>query len=271
MSATKLKKSVGKIILKINSEILELQSEYKKSKDGTEKTKKADTLEKSVKEKKDALEKTLKELENRPNYVQEENMQKTVQMIRNNIETASAVLGGDTEISESDVQSAEKAVNDVLAEIENCEQLNESVIGGLVDTIATLTEENNSNIGDSADGQFERELEAIGTYQKERFRRMEKIIISKMTSHKDDLKKKWNEKKDSLDHQALKEFRNEFESTHKQLNFMVSEWDRRKLSDILSDYLMDLIGSKFEEYMTEYKVMDEEKRLEAAAQRIKNL
>ena len=80
MSATKLKKSAGKIVLKINEEILELQSEYNKSNDGI--TKKAEALDKSVKTKKEALKDALKELENRPDYVKEQNMEKTIQMIK---------------------------------------------------------------------------------------------------------------------------------------------------------------------------------------------
>ena len=91
-----------------------------------------------------------------------------------------------------------------------------------------------------------------------------------MTSHKTDLLKKWSEKKDLIDHQALKEMKNDFEATHKQMNYMVSEWDKRKLSNILSDFLADLVTEKFEEYWKEYKVMEEVKRNEAAALRMKN-
>ena len=50
-----------------------------------------------------------------------------------------------------------------------------------------------------------------------------------------------------LDYQALKEVRSEFEQTHKNLRFMVSEWDKRKFSDILSDTLADAIAVKFDD------------------------
>ena len=59
---------------------------------------------------------------------------------------------------------------------------------------------------------------------------------------------KWEEQKDILDYQALKEIRSEFEGTHKKVRYMVSEWERRKFSDRLSDSLMDMIGVKFDEY-----------------------
>lgn len=61
------------------------------------------------------------------------------------------------------------------------------------------------------------------------------------------------------------------ESTHKKLCYMASEWERRKLSDRLSDHLMDVIGRKHDEYMLEYRRMDELKRTEAAVQRKRNL
>ena len=52
---------------------------------------------------------------------------------------------------------------------------------------------------------------------------------------------------------------------------MVNEWDRRRLSDILSDDLMDTIDNQFDEYMVEFRRMDEEKRMEAALLRKRNL
>ena len=52
MSGVKLKKSIGKIILKINTEILDLQGEYYKQKEGDTLSKKGELLEKSVTEKK---------------------------------------------------------------------------------------------------------------------------------------------------------------------------------------------------------------------------
>ena len=54
---------------------------------------------------------------------------------------------------------------------------------------------------------------------------MAKLIEKKMSSHKQDLLKKWEDQKDLLDYQSLKEFRTEFESSHKYLRNMVNEWD----------------------------------------------
>ena len=266
MSGVKLKKSIGKIILKINAEILELQGEYKKQKEGGTLSKKGELLEKGVIEKKEALESALKELENREAYIVEEHLEKTVQMIKDNLNTAATVLGK-TEVSLSEVQTAQKEASDTLAELEAIDQENEAAISGLINNITHLVVDDDAT---SDKEQFDRELEAIGKYQRDRFRRMEKTIKEKMSAHRIDLVKKWNEKKEYLDHQALKELKNDFEATHKQMNYMVSEWDKRKLSNILSDFLADLITDKFEEYWNEYKVMEEVKRNEAAALRMKN-
>ena len=92
-----------------------------------------------------------------------------------------------------------------------------------------------------------------------------------MDFHKVNLIRKWDEQKDILDHLALKEIRAEFEETHKKLRFMVSEWERRKFSDRLSDELVDIIGRKADDYIDAYRKMDEEKRTEAAVQRKKNM
>ena len=52
---------------------------------------------------------------------------------------------------------------------------------------------------------------------------------------------------------------------------MVSEWERHKFSDRLSDKFVDLIGAKFDEYLVEYRKMYEEQRLEAALQMKRNV
>ena len=99
---------------------------------------------------------------------------------------------------------------------------------------------------------------------------MAKLIENKMSSHKQDLLQKWKDQKDIFDYQSLKEFRTEFESSHKYLRNMVNEWDRRRISDKLYDYLMDVIDQQFDNYMKEFKEMDDAKRTEAALLRKRN-
>ena len=110
-----------------------------------------------------------------------------------------------------------------------------------------------------SDEEINSELEAIGKYQADRYHKMKKEVNEKMDFHKVNLIRKWDEQKDILDHLALKEIRAEFEETHKKLRFMVSEWERRKFSDRLSDELVNIIGRKADDYIDAYRKMDEEK------------
>ena len=277
-SGNQLKKSIGRIIIRINSEILDLQQEYKKVKEGTALSTKGVNLEKNVKEKKEALEDALGSLEGRPDFVTKESMEKTVQMIKDNIATAEKVLKvpdeGD-EVSESDINDAQKKASETIDEIVNSEEQAAEEMRCLTATLSTLASvsdviEKDSPVNEDENVDFQRELEAIGKYQKERFFKMMKEIEVKMDFQISNLLVKWKEQKEILDYQALKEIRSEMEETHKKLRFMISEWDRRKLSDRLSDHLTDVMNAKFDEYIVEYRRMDEEKRTEAAVQRKRN-
>ena len=275
-TSNQLKKSIGRIVISINSELLELQQESIKVKSGANVSKKGELLEKSVTEKKKALEDVLHSLETRPGYIVEEKMQKTVQMLKDNIKTASTVLEQSNEIPESEVNEAQKEASDVIAEVEQTEEQTAITMSQLATSLSALAtpvinvdEETSEN--SLEDNQFKRELNAIGKYQEERFHKMKKEIIEKMEFHKVNLLRKWDEKRDILDYQALREIRSEFELAHKNLRFMVSEWERRKFSDMLADHLADTVAEKFDEYMIEYRRMDEEKRTEAAVQRKKSL
>ena len=93
---------------------------------------------------------------------------------------------------------------------------------------------------------IENELASLDEHQAQRVSKMKKEIEAKMKFHKTDLIEKWKAQKDVLDYQALKEFRTDMESTHRSLRHMVNEWDRRRLSDILSDHLMDVIDKYFD-------------------------
>ena len=286
-SSNQLKKSVGRIVININSEILELQKEYRKVKDSTSLSKKGELLEKSVLEKKEALEDALKCFQSKPGFIVQEKMEKTVQMISDNITTAEKVLkgpGDENEVSEENVTEAQKKATESIDEIVAIEEQTEEEIRQVTQSLSSLAPVINVTSGGTSDEnrfqsidddndeeQMKRELESIGKYQSERYDKMKKVIIEKMEFHKQNLLTKWEEQKDILDYLALKEIRSEFEADHKKLRFMVSEWERRKFSDRLSDHLTDTIDLKFEEYITEYRRMDEEKRTEAAVQRKRNL
>ena len=181
------------------------------------------------------------------------------------------MLENSAEISESDIYLAQKEGYETFADFEN-----------KVDSVADVTNmlkkmsqandlQSDENVEkEDVDELIENELKKVEKYQEARFRKIERAIVSKMKFLKDNLKEKWNEKQQDMDHAALKEFRSEFEVTHRHLNFMVSEWEKRKISNMLCDYLTDLIEEKMEDYMVEYRKMDEVKRVEAALLRKKN-
>ena len=85
MSSTELKKSIGKIVLRISNEVIELQKEYRKVKDGETLSRSGIELEKSVIEKRDSLVNALASLESKPDFIEEDNLQKTVKMIKDTI------------------------------------------------------------------------------------------------------------------------------------------------------------------------------------------
>ena len=274
-TSNQLKKSIGKIIIDLNSEILELQAEYKKVKPGTSLSTKGVKIEKAVKDKKAALEEAVKGLEARQDFVIKEKMEKTTAMIKDNIATANKVLDGvrkGEEVSESEIADAKKEALEAVEEVDNMEKQAEEemlVLTANLSSLATAQDLTTEEV--TEDEEIARELRNIDPYHATRFKKMKSEIESKMDFHKEDLKKKWQDQKDILDYQALKEIRNEFESTHKKMRFMVNEWDKRKLSDRLADHLMDQIDIKFDEYINEFRRMDEEKRTDAAVLRKRNL
>ena len=265
-SSNQLKKSIGRVIIKINSEIIELQKEYKKVKSGGSLSKKGETLEKSVKEKKDALEAALQSFETRKEYVEQENFKKMVDMIKVNIATAAKVLEeGSDEVPETEVTDAQKQASEAIEEIEQIEAMIADEMSRLTANLSSLAPVSNVEEVIIDDGPSEeekdvkRELQHIGKYQADRYQKMMTEIEEKMEFQKSILLAKWQESKDILDYQALKEIRSEFENIHKNLRFMISEWERRKFSDLLSDKLSDTIAAKFDQYMIEYRRMDEKK------------
>ena len=72
MSSAELKKSIGRIVIDINSDILDLLSERRKASNGEKLTKKGEDLKERVLEKKKALERVLEQIQSNPSFVKEE-------------------------------------------------------------------------------------------------------------------------------------------------------------------------------------------------------
>jgi hypothetical protein len=271
-----LKKSIGRLIVKLNSEILEFLPEQKKVTNEVQLSSKGVVIRDSIKVKKEALEEALSGLEARPDYIIQESLEKFVKMIKCNITTAQKLLETETDSvdgNEMEITNAKEEAYKTVDEVLKNEDLAEVEMRKLTSTLANLAQDDfdKDNSENKDEENVKRELTAIGSYQAERFQKMKKEIKEKMKFYKDELLSKWIQQKEILDYQALKEIRSEFEVTHKKLRFMVNEWERRKYSDILSDYLVDLIDIMFDDYMVEFRKMDEEKRTEAAVLRKKNI
>ena len=265
---SQIKISVGRTIFNINSEILELSEEYRRVKPGENLSKRGLELEKSIKKKKEGLEEALAGLESKQAMIVSEKLEKTVKMIRDNIETAKKVLEGvkdGTAVAESEVNDAKKEASEVIKEAEDdAKKLEQDVAGimGSLPSASTLDDKESSDVDD--------ELARIGEYQAKRVKKMKNLINEKMSDHKDELVTRWNTQKELLDYQSLKEIRSEFESTHKKMRHMVNKWDKRRMSDVLTDHLVDSIDHEYDEYMKHFKVMEETKRTEAAVLRKRN-
>ena len=279
-TAKSVTKVVGKIVLKLNSDLLDLIKEYKNAKEEVPLSVKGVQLQESIDKQKKELEEILKNFEDGPDFLDEQKSTKTLAMIKMNIDTANKVLesNGPLEGKEAmdkfqgSIEESRQGALNVMKEVEEEEKIAEENIKELLTTNQLNAAKNNEgNEGDKKIDHVERELAAIDAHQAERVRKMKKEIKEKMKFHKEDLLKKWKDQKNVLDYQALKEYRSDMESTHRGLRHMVNEWDRRRLSDILSDDLMDTIDNLFDEYMVEFRRMDEEKRMEAALLRKRNL
>ena len=278
-----LKKVVGKIVLQINSDLLDLSKEYKNVKEEAPLSAKGVRLEGEVEKMKNELEKILNNLNEDPKYSRDPDLGKTFALIKSNIDTASKVLEpiGTSENQrklgeiEDTIEKSRREAEYIINEVKENEKKTEDGIKALLTTesLGKVEEDKQEKEAEEKNqkGIIEQELAAIDDHQAQRVNKMKKEIETKMEFHKKDLTEKWKTQKEVLDYQALKEFRTDMESTHRSLRHMVNEWDRRRLSDILSDYLMDVIDKHFDEYMVEFRKMDEEKRMEAASIRKRNL
>ena len=175
-TANTLKKSIGKIIININSEILELLEEKKKVKDDVTLSKKGVDKENAVRKKKEALEDAIKGLEERPDYVAQEKMEKFVDMIKENIATAGKALSNSGEESDTlqiEAVGAQKTATATVETIEQNEKAAEEEMRTLAINLvrsAVLSDnidsvEEGEIIDDDEDDQLNREFSSIGKYQ----------------------------------------------------------------------------------------------------------
>ena len=218
-TSSQLKKTIGKLILNINSDILELQKEYKKNVEPDSVKKKETELEEAVIDRKRVLQDIVDDLGGKPEYVKKEDLVKTVQMMKTSIDTASKVLEYNTkkeEVIASEIELVSNEASEAVEQIMQSEKKEEEDIKLFLGTDENVEKESDE-INDAND-KVETEMRRINPYYADRVHKMVKEIEEKMKYHKIDLLAKWRNQKDLIDYQALKEFRNEFEATHKKID-----------------------------------------------------
>ena len=92
ITSNKVKKKIGTLILDVNSEILELQKEFKRLGDADNWSSKAEELEKAIKVKKESLEDFIERLEAKPEYIKKEGFERSLKMMRTSVTSAQIVL-----------------------------------------------------------------------------------------------------------------------------------------------------------------------------------
>ena len=203
------KKNIGALVLALNADILDLQQEVKRLGDTTSWSSKAESLEKSVKEKKEALETTSEGLKSNNEYAEKEGFERTLKMMKTSIETAKKVLQFKVKREEVEAAFIEKMNNEaseVMKDVDDEERKAEEEAQNLVKVLGKLTK-----IGTKTDSskpncneevkvdKIETELNAIDKYHAERVKRMKEEIVNRMSNHKKDLEEKWEKLKDVLD------------------------------------------------------------------------
>ena len=112
-------------------------------------------------------------------------------------------------------------------------------------------------------------IDLLDSYVKERFLKIEREVLRKMKEYISKLEKVWSEQKDSIEYIGLKEIKHEFDQGFIKLKHLINEWDKRKYSDVLTDYLIDTLDNMWDEYDAKYQKMADIKRTEDVQKRLK--
>ena len=108
-SSDQIKKNVGKIILKVNNDILELQSERIADTAATD-------LKQNIESCQQVLVKSLHSLKEKPGFITNYQLGKLASLIETNIETIQAVLkdGGVKEVNKEDIEKSKEEASKTI-------------------------------------------------------------------------------------------------------------------------------------------------------------
>ena len=181
-----VKKNIGNLVLSVNSEILDLQKEFKRLGDSNNWSSKADELENSVKEKKEALEDLIKRLEAKPGYVDKEKFQKLLKTMKTSVNSADKVLEFKVkkeEVVTEIIEQASKEASDVMEEINAKEKEEEEELSSLTSAMENLVSIKPARVRGGAEEEktkVEIELENIDSYHAVRVKKLKEEILVKM-------------------------------------------------------------------------------------------
>ena len=246
-----LKKKLSRYIFDLNSDALDLVNSYKKSKKGLP-SKEAES-ESDFKIKLSELKDIVTRLELENTALDKSDFDNYLKMMKTTVETCESVL-----LEKEEAVDSVKKAKTMKTEAELCIKNLDSAEDTMVVKVNT---ENDSAI--------DNELAGLIKHVLSKFKRIQNELNTNMKKHIDILQTAWNEEKETLDYQGLKELRYEFDQMDKKMYNYINDWDRKKYSDILTDYLEDRHNCLYNEYLEVYTKMANEKRKESALRRKK--
>ena len=200
-----LKKSIGKLVLSANSDILELQKSNKKSNDGDGNVPKSvSEREEKLAEKKAGLEDGIKSLSQRPDYIKKEKFERYIKMMETTVESAKIVLAkeADKNVTEEKLDEVNKEAKACIEEVELSEEEIKKAVQSLSETFSSLSGPAVDVENDESEDDLDREVGNLDKYLRERFFKLKKEISQKMMEQIKKLKTTWQEEKDIIDYQG---------------------------------------------------------------------
>ena len=169
-------------------------------KDGGSLSKSESEKEKSLSEKKAGLEDGIKSLEEKEEYVKKEKFEKYIKLMKTTVESANTVLTKKEEASDVTEEAVVTVIGEAksfVAEIKAIEEAHEKDIIGLSATFTSLStagpveEDVERHHNDDTEEEFKREIENLAPYLRDRFRKIEKEIVTKMREQIIKLESTW--------------------------------------------------------------------------------
>ena len=203
-SPNDFKKSIGRLVLLVNADTLELQKVFRRVKDGGANLSTVEQgREKVFKERIAGLEGALESLAKKPDTVKRESFERYINMMKTTVESANTVMSGNFDITEDTLEDVQKEAKTCVEEIILVEEEIKIELSSLNKTLSSLampvkTVESEPDVGvEHEDDQdlLQMEVDHLDSYSLERFSKIKEEIIMKMKSQTAKLETTWKEEK----------------------------------------------------------------------------